>query len=107
VSRRDARASGVKRSEATRRLSISILERCYTHSRRGGGCQSKRRRLHGQRWNMHILPQKRVLEFAENGQLVEMRALLEEHPELDVDGYKDRDGRGALSGRATMHTAAH
>jgi hypothetical protein len=40
--------------------------------------------------------QKQVLDFAKEGQLVELTRLLEEHPDLDVDGYKDVNGWRAL-----------
>jgi hypothetical protein len=40
--------------------------------------------------------QKQVLELAQKGQLVELTILLEEHPDLDVDGYKDQIGCRAL-----------
>lgn len=33
--------------------------------------------------------QKRVYELAGQGKLVELKALVEEHPEVDVDGYLD------------------
>jgi ankyrin repeat protein len=40
--------------------------------------------------------QKQVLDFAKEGQLVELTRLLEEHPDLDVDGDKDENGCRAL-----------
>jgi ankyrin repeat protein len=40
--------------------------------------------------------QKRIYDLAKAGKLVELRALLEEHPEVNVDGYRDGDGRTAL-----------
>jgi ankyrin repeat protein len=40
--------------------------------------------------------QKRVHDLAKGRQLVELTRLLEEHPDLDVDGYKDVSGWRAL-----------
>jgi hypothetical protein len=40
--------------------------------------------------------QKQVSDLAMGGKLVGLIRLLEEHPELDVDGYKDEDGWRAL-----------
>jgi ankyrin repeat protein len=40
--------------------------------------------------------QNRIFNFATQGKLVEQRALLEEHPEVNVDGYRDVGGRTAL-----------
>jgi hypothetical protein len=40
--------------------------------------------------------QERVFDLAKEGKLAELRVLLEEHPEVDVDGYKNGLGRGAL-----------
>jgi hypothetical protein len=41
--------------------------------------------------------QERVHALAEGGEAAELRSLLEEHPEVDVDGHKDHIGRRALS----------
>jgi hypothetical protein len=38
------------------------------------------------------LLQKRVWELAEKGGPVEMKALLDKHPEVDEDEYEDGDG---------------
>jgi hypothetical protein len=40
--------------------------------------------------------QKQVYDFARKGRLGALRALLNEHPDVDVDGYKDNDGRNSL-----------
>jgi hypothetical protein len=40
--------------------------------------------------------QKQVRDLAENGKLVELTTVLEEHQDLDVDGYKDEKGRRGL-----------
>jgi hypothetical protein len=40
--------------------------------------------------------QKRVFDLAKGGKLAEVRALLEEHPEVNVDGYRDWCGQNAL-----------
>jgi hypothetical protein len=40
--------------------------------------------------------EERVWELARQGKLVELRVVLEEHPEVNVDGYKDRNGYNAL-----------
>jgi hypothetical protein len=40
--------------------------------------------------------QKLVHKIAKEGKLVELRAVLEDHPEVDVDGYKDLNGWRAL-----------
>jgi ankyrin repeat protein len=40
--------------------------------------------------------QKRVCDLASVGNLVELTALLEEHPEVDVDGFKQANGDWAL-----------
>jgi hypothetical protein len=41
--------------------------------------------------------QNQVYDLADEGELVELRALLEEHPEVDVDGYRGSYGRSALN----------
>jgi hypothetical protein len=40
--------------------------------------------------------QERVWDFVHRGELDNLRALLEEHPDVDVDGFKNRFGRRAL-----------
>jgi hypothetical protein len=40
--------------------------------------------------------QERVYELADKGNLVELTVVLEEHPEVDVDGFKDGNGEWAL-----------
>jgi ankyrin repeat protein len=40
--------------------------------------------------------QKQMWDLARTGKLVELRALLEENPEIDVDEYKDERGLNAL-----------
>jgi ankyrin repeat protein len=40
--------------------------------------------------------QKQVFDLASDRKLVELRALLEKHPDVDVDGYRDWDGQTAL-----------
>jgi hypothetical protein len=46
--------------------------------------------------------QGRVLILAEDGESAELKVLLKEHPEVDVDEYKNRDGGRAL-GCACLH----
>jgi hypothetical protein len=41
--------------------------------------------------------QQRVLILADDGKSAELKVLLEEHPEVDVDEYKDEDGDTTLS----------
>jgi hypothetical protein len=40
--------------------------------------------------------QERVWDLAKAGEMIELTALLRQHPEVDVDGYKDEDRRRAL-----------
>jgi hypothetical protein len=50
--------------------------------------------------------QKRAYALADEGRQVELKALLEEHPGLDVDEYRGERGR-TLSGRSTLYCACY